>query len=44
MVLYPLSAFRAMSAAALSVYQKILHEGSFKIHLESLFPKKIVLF
>ncbi len=28
MVLYPLSAFRAMSAAALKIYQTIRHEGS----------------
>ena len=28
LALYPLSAFRAMSAAALNVYQTLLHEGT----------------
>lgn len=36
MALYPLSAFRAMSNAALTIYQTILHEGTQKSVLDSM--------
>ena len=36
MALYPLSAFRAMSKAALTIYQTILHEGTQKSVLDSM--------
>lgn len=36
MVLYPLSAFRAMNKAALSVYQTIMKEGSQKSQIENM--------
>ncbi|MCX4030061.1 methylisocitrate lyase [Endozoicomonas sp. SM1973] len=36
LVLYPLSAFRAMSKAALDVYQTLLSEGSQKTRLEDM--------
>ena len=36
MALYPLSAFRAMSNAALTTYQTILHEGTQKSVLDSM--------
>lgn len=36
MVLYPLSAFRAMSQAALNVYQHILHDGDQKAVLNQM--------
>ena len=36
MVLYPLSAFRAMSKAALNVYQHILQDGHQNNVLESM--------
>lgn len=36
MVLYPLSAFRAMNKAALNVYSAILHEGSQQSQIENM--------
>jgi methylisocitrate lyase len=36
LVLYPLSAFRAMNAAALKVYQAIRHEGSQKNVIDTM--------
>ncbi|MBI2786048.1 MAG: methylisocitrate lyase [Legionella longbeachae] len=36
LILYPLSAFRAMSQAALNTYQAILHEGTQKSMLEKM--------
>ena len=36
MVLYPLSAFRAMNAAALNVYQTIKEEGTQKKLVKSM--------
>jgi len=40
MVLYPLSAFRAMSAAALNVYQTIRQEGTQKELIENMQTRK----
>ena len=36
MVLYPLSAFRAMNKAALNVYSAILNEGSQQSQIENM--------